>query len=86
MLIAALPLLFLAAALLAGGTIVAALRRALPQVAGLRAELAACSDRREVRFRVVETVVRVNDGKIVALPVRPRPVRPVLLPGLRAAA
>ncbi|NOU02326.1 MAG: hypothetical protein HOO94_01610 [Novosphingobium sp.] len=86
MLTAALPLLFLAAALLAVGTIAVALRRALPQVAGLRAEVAACSDRREVRFRVVETVVRVADGKVVALPVRPRPVRSVLLPGLRVAA
>lgn len=87
MLIAALPLLFLASALLAGGTIVAALRCALPQVAGLRADLAACSDRHEVRFRVVETVVRVNDGKVIALPVRTtRRARLAPLPGLRAAA
>lgn len=83
---AALALLFAASALLALATIAGSLRSALPRVAGLRAELAGCSDRRELRFRITETVVRVDDGKVVALPVRTRRVRLAPQPGLRAAA
>ncbi len=86
MLTFALPLLFVATALLAVSTIIASLHRALPLVAGLRSDLAACTDRREVRYRVIETVVRVNDGKIVTLPVKPRQTAPVRTGGLRAAA
>lgn len=86
MLTVALPLLFVATALLAIGTIVTSLRRALPQVATLRSELAACTDRRELRYRVIETIVQVNDGKVVTLPVRLRQPVPARTSGLRAAA
>jgi hypothetical protein len=75
--------LFALAALLASGSLVASLRGVLPMVRELKAELAACPDRLELRYTITETVVRWNDGTVVALPVRNRaPARPAL----RAAA
>lgn len=82
----ALTLSFTAAALLAVVTIVATLRRALPQVAGLRDALATCPQTREYRYRVMETVVTHGGGQILALPLRPRQARLIGRTGLRAAA
>jgi hypothetical protein len=78
--------LFLVVTLVAGATIMATLRRALPQARQLRQALASCPDKLELRCTIRETVVGWNDGTVVALPVRPRPVRLVQQAGLRAAA
>lgn len=60
--------------------------RAASRFAVIRQELESCPQMRELRFTIRETVVRYNDGKIIALPVRqPRLVRPAPQP-LRAAA
>jgi hypothetical protein len=49
-----LSTLFLASGLLALATIVDSWRRHAPAVRGLRAELAACDEWRQVRVRIVE--------------------------------
>lgn len=82
----ALTLAFTAAALLAVVTIAAMLRRALPQIAGLRGALAACPQTREYSYRVVETVVAHGGGQVLALPLRSRQARLAAPAGLRAAA
>lgn len=75
--------LFGFAAFAALATLVGSVRRALPQAATLRGELARCSDTMEMRFKIVEVTAAFNDGKVVQLPFRPRPVASQ---GLRAAA
>jgi hypothetical protein len=75
--------LFTLAAVLASGSLVASLRGALPMVRQLKAGLAACPEKLELRCTITETVVRWNDGTVVALPLRSRaPARPAM----RAAA
>ncbi|MDE2436530.1 MAG: hypothetical protein KGM49_09745 [Sphingomonadales bacterium] len=75
--------LFAFAVILAGTVIASALLRALPHVSGLRRALAAADARMEMRFRIAETVVSYDDGKVVALSIR---ARPLPQQGLRAAA
>jgi hypothetical protein len=83
MLTIALTALFAFAGTFAVGAILSALHRALPQIAALRGALAAGDQRLQLRFRIVETVARFDDGKIVHLPVR---VPAMPNQGLRAAA
>ncbi|MBS0481730.1 MAG: hypothetical protein JSR96_06155 [Proteobacteria bacterium] len=83
MLALALPLVFALAGVFAVAVIGTGLHRAAPAIAGLRRDLARASVPGTMRFRVVETVVRVDDGKVVSLPVRQRPVPQS---GWRAAA
>lgn len=61
------------------------LRAALPAIKQLRAELANCPENREYSFRITEVIARGEDGKVIALPIRPRRADP-LVAGLRAAA
>lgn len=65
--------------LLAVVSIVTTLRNALPAIRGLHGALRNCPETREYSFRVVEVISgwddnRWDDGKVVALPVRQRPV------------
>jgi hypothetical protein len=76
--------LFALAALLTAGSLAASLRGVLPMVKQLKAELAACPDKLELRYTITETVVRWNDGTVV--PLRPRQARLVPPPAARAAA
>jgi hypothetical protein len=76
--------LFALTSLLAAGSLVASLRGALPLVKQLKAELAACPDKLELRYTITETVVRWNDGTVV--PLRPRQARLAPQPAARAAA
>lgn len=69
--------------LLALGVIADSLHRAAPQVFALKSLLDGADQTLAVRIRIVETVVAVDDGKVLAFPVRPRPLAPA---GLRAAA
>ncbi len=75
--------LFAVAALLAVGSLAGSLRKAWPMASQLKAELAACPDKLELRYTITETVVRWNDGTVVALPLR---TRPLAQPAMRAAA
>lgn len=79
----ALIALFLVAALVAVGTIGTAVSAALPRMQELKLALRDCPDTREMRFTIREIVVVPAHGKVVALPLRFKPVadRP-----LRAAA
>jgi len=81
-----LSVLFAGIALLALGSIGGSLLRILPATRRLRAQLAACPDRLELRYTIRETVAVWNDGTVVALPLRPRRARPVQPGALRAAA
>ncbi|MBS0475550.1 MAG: hypothetical protein JSR28_10455 [Proteobacteria bacterium] len=83
MLTFAIASLFACLAVAATAVIAASLHGALPRIAGLRRDLALCSDTAAVRIRIIETIVCYDDGKVVALPLRPR--RPAAQ-GLRAAA
>jgi hypothetical protein len=76
--------LFAVAALLILGGLAGSIHRALSLVKQLRADLAACPDRLELRYTITETVARWNDGTVV--PLRPRQARLVARPALRAAA
>lgn len=76
----AISLLFVCSALLAIGSIVQGIVRHGRQALALRGELAACPDRREVRFQIIE----LRPSNVVALPLRPRAFRQP--EGLRAAA
>jgi hypothetical protein len=67
----AITLLFAFAALFAFGTIAHGLPRFGRHALALRGELAACPERREVRFQVIE----LRPSNVVALPFRPRAFR-----------
>ncbi len=82
----ALTLSFAASALFVLAVIAVALHRAVSLVRPLKAALEACPQTREVRFRIVETVVVRGCGQVIALPVRPRRPAPDRAAGLRAAA
>ena len=75
--------LFALAALLIAGSLVASLRGVLPLAKQLQADFAACPDTLELRYTITETVARWNDGTVVALPLR---VRPLVQPAMRVAA
>ncbi|MFM5884973.1 MAG: hypothetical protein ACKOQ3_06555 [Novosphingobium sp.] len=83
MLTYAIAILFVLSAAVSLAVIAHSLHRAAPQVADLWAQLRQCSDAAPFRFRIVEIVTGVNDGKVVRLPVR---ARQVPQQGLRAAA
>lgn len=61
-------------------SITTTLRNALPAIRRLQGELRDCPETREFSFRVVEVISgwdagsSRDDGKVVALPVRKRPV------------
>lgn len=82
----ALTLSFAASALFVLAVIAVALHRAVSLARPLKAALEACPQTREVRFRIVETVVVRSGGQVLALPVRQRRVAPAATTGLRAAA
>lgn len=86
MLSLALTLSFVCSGLFAATVIAVSLRHALKQVAPLRRALANCPQTQEYRYRVIETVTASDDGKVLALPVRPRRTLPAVRDGLRAAA
>lgn len=83
MLTYAIATLFAVAGFAALLVIAAALRTAAPMIASLRRDLAAYPERLVVTARIVETVARYEDGKVVRIPVR---ARLVPQPALRAAA
>lgn len=66
-------------ALLAIGSLVQALRIALPQVAGLKQALRDCPEMLEVRYTTHAVVVHYNDGKVVPLRSRVAVKQPVRL-------
>jgi hypothetical protein len=70
--------------LLTLGSLIASIHRAVPLAKRLSIELAACPEKLEMRYTIIETVARWNDGTVVAL--RPRQSRPVPQPAARAAA
>jgi hypothetical protein len=76
--------LFVLFALLTLGSLLASIHRALPMVKQLKAKLAACPDKLELRYTITETVARWNDGTVV--PLKPRQARLVPQPAVRAAA
>jgi hypothetical protein len=76
--------LFALAALLAAGTLVVSLRDIWPLAKQLKAELAACPDKLELRYAITETVVRWDDGTVV--PLKARQARLAPPPAMRAAA
>lgn len=79
--------LFTIAALVSVGSIASSVASALPRVAQLRAELAACPELREMRFTITELVVSHHDGKVVALPLRKKRLAQLVhRPAERAAA
>lgn len=86
MLSLALTLSFVSSALFAAAVIGVSLRHAVGQIGPLRRALAACPQTREYRYRVVETVVVVDGGNVLALPVRSRRSAEAVTDGLRAAA
>lgn len=76
--------LFSLAGLLAISDIAGSLRRIYGRVGAIKAQLEACPQTLEMRYRITETVVAWNDGTVVEFPVRrvlPRPAD-----ALRAAA
>lgn len=75
-----ISLLFACSALFAIGSITQGILRYGRQALALRGELAACPERRVVRFQVIE----LRPSNVVALPLRPRAFRQP--EGLRAAA
>jgi hypothetical protein len=76
--------LFALAVLLASGLLAAMVLGAMPQIRRLKFDLAACPDKLEMRYTIVETVARWNDGTVV--PLKLRQARLVPQPGARAAA
>lgn len=66
-------------------SIAVTLRSALPAILHLRSEFALCPENREYSFRITEVMARRDDGKVVALPIRQRPVARAA-DDLRAAA
>lgn len=78
-----LSALFALAALLILGGLAGSIYRAMPLFKQLKDDLAACPETLELRYTITETVVRWNDGTVVALPLRDRAFA---RPGLRAAA
>ena len=85
MLTAEFSLLLGIVALVVGGSLVRQVRALVPQMIELRRELAATPDLREMRYTLRDVIVSFDDGKVVALSLRPvrlvRPAQP-----LRAAA
>ena len=85
MLTAEFSLLLGIVALALGGSLVQQVRALVPQMIELRRDLAATPDLREMRYTLRDLIVSFDDGKVVALPLRPvrlvRPAQP-----LRAAA
>lgn len=76
--------LFSLAAVLALCDIAGSLRRIYGRAGAIKAQLEACPQSLEMRYRITETVTAWNDGTVVEFPVRrslPRPAH-----GLRAAA
>ena len=72
-------------ALALGGSLVQQVRALVPQMVELRRELVATPELREMRYTLRDVIVSFDDGKVVALPLRPvRLVRPTA--SLRAAA
>ena len=86
MLSLALIVSFVSSALFAAAVIGVSLHHAVKQVAPLRRALAECPQTRSYRYRVIETVVIRDGGKVLPLPVRPRRPAPAATAGLRAAA
>ena len=82
----ALTLSFLSSALFVLAVIAVSLHRAVSVARPLKAALKACPQTRQVRYRIVETVVVSGGGQVLALPVMPRRVAPAVPAGLRAAA
>ena len=82
----ALTLSFVSSALFVLAVIAASLHRAVSLARPLKAALKACPQTREVRYRLVETVVVSGGGQVLALPVRPRRIAAAAPVGLRAAA
>lgn len=70
-------------AVLALGSLVHTLRQILPAARRLRGELGRCTGRDAYSFRIATTVGSWDDGTVVALPLKGRPV---IRHGLRAAA
>ena len=76
--------LFTLVALVTLGSLIALIRRALPLAKQIKAQLATCPDKLELRYTITETVGRWNDGTVV--PLKPRQARLVPQPAMRAAA
>jgi hypothetical protein len=76
--------LFALVVLLIAGAFAGLVHRALPLVKQLKAELAACPDKLEMRYTITETLAVWNDGTVV--PLRPRQARLAPQPAARAAA
>ena len=72
-------------ALALGGSLVRQVRALVPQMIELRHALATTPELRAMRYTLRDVIVSFDDGKVVALPLRPvrlvRPAQP-----LRAAA
>ncbi len=86
MLSLALTLSFVSSALFAAAVIAVSLRHAVRQIAPLRRAVTACPQVREFRYRLIETTVLNDDGKVVTLPVRQNRAAPARRDELRAAA
>ena len=71
--------------LIAGGSLVQQVRALAPQMVELRAELAVSPELREMRYTLRDVIVSYDDGKVVALPLRPMRLVRTAQP-LRAAA
>lgn len=86
MLSLALTVSFISSALFAAAVIAVSLHRAVKQIAPLRRALAECPQTRSYRYRVIETVVIMDGGKVLPLPIRQRRPAPAATDELRAAA
>lgn len=86
MLTITLSLIFLASGALALGSIAGALSQAIPQIKALSRDLSIAGSVQQMQYRIVEIVVTVDCRRVVALPIKPRPLAPARQDGLRAAA
>lgn len=71
-----LSALFLACGLLVIATLASSVRRALPQLRSLRAEMASGDPQREITWRIVSVEVKRRAAAVSVLPIRPKVALP----------